>query len=97
MAPTAQDFQSALEEAFKSAQNQGEAYIDIKSGDLHKRVGEYPGSNHRMPVCCDIMKRNMKTADQILQQPPKGQGASLVIRYKCHHYRVIFRFCKLVV
>ena len=82
MAPTAQDFQRALNEIFKSALDKGEVYIDVKSGDLHRKVGCYPGSNHRMPICCDVMKRNMKPVDQLLQQPPKGQGATVVIRYK---------------
>lgn len=79
---TADDFQNALNNIFIVAQNQGKSYIDVTSGDLHRIVGGYPGRNHRMPVCCEVMKRNMKEGDQILYQPPKGQGASLKIRYK---------------
>jgi hypothetical protein len=29
-----------------------------------------------------VMKRNMKPGDQILQQPPSGAGATLIIRFK---------------
>lgn len=81
MLPTASDFQTELNNIFISAQNKGVPYVDVKSGDLHRRVGGYPGHNHRMPVCCEIMRRNMKKGDQILQQPPKEQGATLIIRY----------------
>ena len=64
------------------AQQQGKNFVDIKSGDLHRVVGGYPGYNHRMPICCNVMKKNMRYLDQILDEPPKGFGASLVIRYK---------------
>lgn len=82
MLPTAQDFQNELDCIFASAQQQGKPYVDVKSGDLHRRIGGYPGHNHRMPVCCEVMKGDMKPGDQILQQPPSGQGATLIIRYK---------------
>lgn len=82
MPPTAQDFQNKLKNIFTSAQSQGKPFVDVKSGDLHRRVGGYPGHNHRMPVCCDVMRRNMKPRDQILQEPPSGQGATIVIHYK---------------
>ncbi len=81
MPPTAQDFQNELDRLFMQAQLQNKPYIDVKSGDLHRKVGGYPGHNHRMPVCCEVMLRNMRKGDQILQQPPKGLGATLVIRY----------------
>lgn len=79
---TAKDFQSELDSFFASTQQEGKSFIEIKSGDLHRSVGGYPGRNHRMPLCCGVMKRNMKPGDQILQQPPSGQGATLIIRFK---------------
>jgi len=82
MLPNMRDFQKELNEIFEIAQNQGNPHVDVKSGDLHRRVGGYPKHNHRMPLCCKIMKQNMKQGDQILQQPPSGQGATLLIRYK---------------
>ena len=81
MSFTSEDFKSELEKIFASARENNEPYVDVKSGDLHRRVGGYPGRNHRMPVCCKVMKHNMKLTDQILQQPPSGQGATLIIRY----------------
>lgn len=36
---------------------------------------------HRMPVCCEAMRRAMRPADKVVGEPPSGFGASLVIRY----------------
>lgn len=80
--PTPKDFQSELDSIFASAQQQGKSFIEIKSGDLHRSVGGYHRHNHRLPSCCRVMKRNMKPGDQILQQPPSGAGATLIIRFK---------------
>ena len=78
---TTEVFQDHLKKVFKHATNLGSSFIDVTSGDLHREVGGYPGHNHRMPTCCDVMKRNMKSGDTIISQPEKGKGATLVIRY----------------
>ena len=80
--PNEKDFQGALDSFFASAQQKGESFVEIKSGDLHRSVGGYHGRSHRMPLCCAVMKKNMKEEDEILQQPPSGQGATLVIRFR---------------
>ena len=54
----------------------------VTAGALHRMVGGYPGKNARMPVCCGVMKREMKPGDTILYAPPSGQGASLEISYR---------------
>jgi 5-methylcytosine-specific restriction protein A len=82
MQPSSYDFQKELEKAFAEAYSMGRTNIDINSGELHRRVGGYPGRNHRMPLCCEVLKKNMKMGDQILEQLPKGKGASLTIRYR---------------
>ncbi|MFQ5910144.1 MAG: HNH endonuclease [Thermoplasmata archaeon] len=82
MPPTTEDFQDALDQILTSAQKEGRTYVDVKSGDLHRMVGGYPAQNHRMPLCCLVMRKNMRPGDQVLQEPPRGQGATLVIRYR---------------
>ena len=81
LAPTAKDFQSELDRIFSSAQQAGKPFIEVTSGDLHRSVGGYPGLNHRIPMCCGVMKRNMKPGDQIVRQPPSGLGATLIVRF----------------
>jgi hypothetical protein len=80
----ADDFSSALKNEFFVAQRKGNKFVDINAGNLHRQVGGYPGTSHRMPICCDVMKAAMKGGDQVLEQPPKGKGASLTIRYMLH-------------
>ena len=80
MAPTRQDFTAALSALLATARTSA-PFLDVRAGDLHRQVGGYPGHNHRMPVCCQAMRDLMQPNDQILSQPPKGNGASLTIRY----------------
>jgi len=79
--PTAQDFREKINHIFQAAKCNGQQYINVNSGDLHRQVGGYPGHNHRMPNCCSVMKQHMKPGDEILDGPPSRQGASLTIRY----------------
>ena len=76
------EFRAELLAQFSHAQNRAAPYVDINSGELHRRVGGYPGRDHRMPVCCDVMYAERRAADEIISMPPKGKGASLTIRYK---------------
>ena len=79
--PVADDFRRKLREKLDQATKEGRRYLDVKSGELHRDVGGYPGQNHRMPVCCKVMRSAMNGADEIIAAPEKGDGASLVIRY----------------
>jgi len=69
--PDSFDFELALGHLFKEAEEQGRSYVDVNAGELHRKVGGYPGRNHRVPLCCEVMRKNMQTADQILEQPQK--------------------------
>ena len=80
-APIANDFWLRLFEIFSHASVAGEKFVDVKAGDLHKIVGWYPGPNHRMPICCRVMREEMQPGDFVVEEPPKGAGASLTIRY----------------
>ena len=81
-APNVEDFQAALDKIFALAEEQGLTAVAVKSGNLHRLVGDYPRRNHRMPLCCHVMRKNMSYDDEILNKPPRGKGASLVILYK---------------
>ena len=82
MMRNSRDFQIALNEIFESNSQQGKPYVSVNSGFLHRELGGYPSRNHRMPVCCEVMRSNMKRGDGILEEPPSGQGANLTIRFK---------------
>jgi len=80
--PMQADFQRALDDIFERSARDGRTRVDVEAGDLHRMVGGYPGPNHRMPVCCSVMRRNMKPGDEEIAEPPSGKGASLRIRYR---------------
>lgn len=80
--PSAEEFKRMMANILKKALEEGRDHIDINSGDLHRRVGGYPGPNHRMVVCCQVMYDTRRIGDEILSAPPKGRGASLTIRYR---------------
>ena len=81
IAPTNNDFQNKLVSILDTAEKEGKEHLDVRSEDLHKAVGGYPSTNHRMPLCCGVMKKMMGKDDEVLQKPPSGCGATLVIRY----------------
>ena len=79
---TSDDFRAALTRLFGDGAKAGRDTIVVRAGDLHRIVGGYPGPDHRMPVCCNVMYAEMlDDADSILAAPRKGKGASLVIEY----------------
>ena len=83
MAPNAETFRNALKDEFRRAEAAGMPYIDVRSGRLHEQVGGYPAGdgNHRMRTCCMVMYGEKSKDDEVLKVPPKGNGATLVIRY----------------
>ena len=76
--PTADDFRNELNAMLYEA-SEGQAFVDINAGELHRRVGDYPGHGHQMQVCCDVMRRLMDedAGDTIIRVPPSGRGATL--------------------
>ena len=79
---TRDEFLRTLGKLFAEAKHTGLSEIDVNSGQLHRRVGNYPGPNHRMPVCCDAMRSAMASGDKIIESPMRGKGARLTIRYR---------------
>lgn len=78
---TAHRFHQTLCAIFKGASGEGLRLAVVNAGTLHRQVGGYSGRGHRMPACCSAMHSEMQYGDSILATPPKGQGASLTIRY----------------
>jgi hypothetical protein len=60
-----------------AARHGGKPYIDVESDNLHKQVGGHSNSNHRMPICREVMMRMMRGGDSIL----KERNETLLIRY----------------
>ena len=79
---TADDFRSEPAALFEAATAAGRGTMVVQSDDLHRAVGGYPGTNHRMPLRCNVMYAEMVVGiDEVLSAPPSGQGASVAIRY----------------
>ena len=79
---TADDFRNELAGLFVAAAKAGRGTIVVRSGDLHRTVGGYSGTNHRMPLCCNVMYAEMlEGVDEVLSAPPSGLGASVAIEY----------------
>lgn len=78
----ANDFRKRLRKRLKRAEEEGKPHEDINAGELHRDVGGYPGPDHRMPVCCGVMRSEMKNGDRIIEEPPEGDGASPTVRYE---------------
>jgi len=79
--PKSEDFHKQIDEIFTFAESKMLNAVISTAGNLHRVVGKYPGSDHRMHVCSNVMKKNMILDDQILCSPPKGVGSSLRIQY----------------
>ena len=76
-----EEFRAYQNRLFEEAQKAGRQFLDLNAGELHRAVGVYPSSNHRMPACCSAMTSEMNDGDTIIASPASGQGASLTIRF----------------
>ena len=81
MPPDKHDFQRCLDIILKIARNNNLSSIVVESGELHRLVGGYPGQDHRMPVCCGVMRKTMRESNEELPNSLKKDGATLQIRY----------------
>jgi hypothetical protein len=80
--PNNDDFQKELDVIFSFAEEKSLSAVVIKAGDLQKLVRGMSGSDHRIPNCCRVMRKNMKDYDEVLSQPPSVRGPTLTIKYK---------------
>ena len=85
MPPTRQDFKRTLRSILYDARDiPGIRELTLNAGGIHRAVGGYPRIDHRMPMCCDVMKEEIHTeyGDEVLPDGPQsGQGASFTVRY----------------
>jgi 5-methylcytosine-specific restriction protein A len=80
--PTKEQFREEVRSQLREAELRGAASIDLNSGEIHRKLGGYPGQNHQMQPCCSAMYDEQNEAtDKVLAKPEKGYGASLTIRY----------------
>lgn len=80
--PTKDEFDDELRSRFRRARERGANLLEVNSGEMHRALGGYPGSNHQMPSCCDVMHDHLRSGDEIISSPPSGRGASLTIRFQ---------------
>ena len=80
--PTKAEFTAELRARFRRAAERGADEVEINSGELHRSLGGYPGTNHQMPSCCHAMHDELRSGDEIVSSPPSGRGASLTIKYR---------------
>jgi 5-methylcytosine-specific restriction protein A len=79
--PTKGQFRKEIRAQLRDAELGGIASIEINSGQLHRKLGGYPGENHQMRPCCEAMYDEKEAGDAVLSAPKKGHGASVTIRY----------------
>lgn len=79
--PSIEDFQAELNSIFSLAIENRLTAVVVEAGKLHRRVGGYPGFDHRISTCCRVMRKNLMRGDEVLSEPPSGAGATLTIKY----------------
>jgi hypothetical protein len=52
--PSADEFRKELYRMLSEATKGGRAFVEINAGELHRRVGDYPSKNHRMPMYTEL-------------------------------------------
>lgn len=70
----------AQKEAVRNPPKRGRPFVDLVAGEVHRTwIGDW--KPNRMPMACNAMRQLMGPDDEILEQPPKGNGPRLRIRY----------------
>ncbi len=80
--PTSDDFRYALRSQLRAAELRGLPHVEVNAGELHRKLGGYPSTNHQMPSCCQVMEQERRALDETISGPPSGKGASLTVRYR---------------
>jgi hypothetical protein len=77
---SADHFAQELHAQMRRAAKHGSTDIVIKSGELYRSLGGYPGSMHGMPACCDAMRCEMMPGDVLLVEHTSGPW--MTVRYR---------------
>lgn len=80
--PTMDEFRREVCDQLQEAELRGQPWLELNSGEIHRKLGGYPSKQHQMPSCCNAMQGERRPGDEVLYAPPKGKGASLTIRYR---------------
>jgi hypothetical protein len=79
--PKAADFRVELRHRLQAAQDDGRQHFDISAGELHRAVGGYPEPDHRVPMCCSVMRQEQRPGDAVVSERPTD-GPRFTIRYR---------------
>lgn len=79
---TSEDFRTELNAQILRATRQGRPSVEINAGELHRAVGGYPGESHRMPMCCQAMRDELRNGNAtVVFETDSGAAPALTIRY----------------
>lgn len=79
--PDAEDFRQALAGFLAEAERDGRTQVEVSAAQLHRALGGFPGVNHRIPICCSVMRTSMREGDSIVISPAAGIGPALTVRF----------------
>lgn len=71
------DIREHIESLKLTAKNNGQAYLDLISLNIHKNLN----LKNRMPMVCNSMRQVMNKNDLILNQTPSGYSSTFKVRY----------------
>lgn len=72
-----EDIRQYIEKLINKAKANNLKYVDIISGEVHKKLG----LKNRMPQVCEAMYSKKKPNDIILHTTPSGKSSTIMIRY----------------
>lgn len=71
-----------LQKIFDKAYAEGRKEITLVSKEFFEMMEEKPKYRDCIPMCCKVMKDNIKDGDQVLYHTPSWQSHTLKIKYK---------------
>ena len=84
MFPSTLDFENLITFILRTSQAYSLPFKILTARELHTFVGGYPGTNHRIPNCCNAMRNLMVNEDEIIGNP--NDGANFTIKYKLSRF-----------